>query len=238
MPSPMMTVVLLVVLWAIVVIPMIFRRNDERKQDRSVAEWGRGMRALGRRAGAAGDAERPDVFVTRKSAPLATVPSARSTAQLAGPARRPVPAAQEALMYPPDRSELSEARADMLARRRRSLTTLAGGSIAFTLAALVIGGLMWVLAVPFLVGLGGYLLFLRNQALRDRARRENRQRRAESRRPAGYDATEEVTRFDEAPQTVVRIDDDDIELHSMDTIDLTGLYNEDATDAALQRRAS
>ena len=32
-----------------------------------------------------------------------------------------------------------------------------------------------------------------------------------------------------APESVVRIDDDDIELHSMDTIDLTGLYNEDAT---------
>ena len=31
-------------------------------------------------------------------------------------------------MYPPDRSELSEARAQMLARRRRSLGILIGGS--------------------------------------------------------------------------------------------------------------
>lgn len=234
MPSPVMTVVLLVVLWAIVVIPMIFRRNDEQKRDRSVAEFGRGMRALGRRIGTPGAADvDSDVFVPRRSEPTRLTES-----HAVAPARRPVPAAREALMYPPDHTELSEARADMLARRRRSLTTLVGGSIVFTLAALIIGGLMWVLAVPFLLGLGGYLLFLRNQALRDRARRESRQQRAAARRPAGYDATEDVGRFDEAPQNVVRIDDDDIELHSMDTIDLTGLYNEEAAEAAMQRRAS
>ena len=43
-------------------------------------------------------------------------------------------------MYPPDRSELSEARAEMLKRRRRSLFILFGGSIVFGLAALVMGG--------------------------------------------------------------------------------------------------
>lgn len=231
MPSPFMTVVILTVLWLIVVVPMVLRRNDERRRERSVAEWGRGMRALGRRAGAAHDTE---VFVPRQSGPAGRT----ATATLAAPARRPVPAAQEALMYPPDRSELSEARADMLARRRRSLMILLGGSVVFGLTALVLGGAFWLLAAPFLIGLAGYTLFLRNQALRDRARRENRQLRAAARRPAGYDATEDVGRFDEAPPSVVRIDDDDIELHSMDTIDLTGLYNEEAAAAAMQRRAS
>ncbi|MGI8680453.1 MAG: divisome protein SepX/GlpR [Jatrophihabitans sp.] len=233
MPSPFMTVVILTVLWLIVVVPMVLRRNDEKKRERSVAEWGQGMRALGRRAGTANDAGGTEVFVPRRSRPTAAV-----VAPLAAPARRPVPAAQEALMYPPDRTELSEARADMLARRRRSLVILLGGSVVFGLAALGLGGTMWLLATPFLLGLAGYLLFLRNQALRDRSRRENRQLRAASRRPVGYDATEESPRFEGAPESVVRIDDDDIELHSMDTIDLTGLYNEEAAAEAMQRRAS
>ncbi|SHH56775.1 hypothetical protein SAMN05443575_4104 [Jatrophihabitans endophyticus] len=237
MPSPFMTVVILTVLWLIVVVPMVLRRNDEKRRERSVADWGRGMRALGRRADAADPrTDDPDVFVPRRS--QRSRDTTDRSATLAAAARRPVPAAQEALMYPPDRADLSEARADMLARRRRSLTILAGGSVVFGLAALVMGGIMWLLAVPFLLGLAGYVLFLRNQALRDRSRRENRQLRAAARRPAGYDATEEVGRFEEAPQSVVRIDDDDIELHSMDTIDLTGLYNEEAATAALQRRAS
>lgn len=226
MLSPFMTVVVLVVLWLIVVVPMVLRRSDERKRDRSVDGFGRAMRALGRRASAIDD-RRAEVYVpTRNRAPLAA------------PARRPVPAAQEALMYPPDRSELTEARAQMLARRRRSLGILVGGSILFTLLGIVVGGLLWVLAVGFLVGFVGYVLFLRNQALNDRARRENRQVRAAARRPTGYDATEEVARFDEAPESVVRIDDDDIELMSMDTIDLTGLYNEEMAPAAAERRAS
>ena len=226
MLSPMMTVLVLVVLWLIVVVPMMLRRNDARRSERSIAEWGRGMRALGRRTNVDPAAE---VFVARQSEP--------QQAPLAGPARRPVPAAQEALMYPPDRSELSAARASMLARRRRSLTILIGGSVLFTGLAMLMGGIAWLLAVPFLIGTAGYLLFLRNQALRDRMRRENRQARAASRRPVGYDATVEPERFEQLPDSVVRIDDDDLELQSMDTIDLTGLYTEEPA-AAVQRRAS
>ena len=226
MLSPMMTVLVLVVLWLIVVVPMVLRRKDARRSERSITEWGRGMRALGRRTNV--DTS-PEVFVARRSEP--------QQAELAGPARRPVPAAQEALMYPPDRSELSAARASMLARRRRSLTILIGGSVLFTGLAMLMGGVAWLLAVPFLIGTAGYLLFLRNQALRDRMRRENRQARAASRRPVGYDATVEPERFEQLPDSVVRIDDDDLELQSMDTIDLTGLYTEEPA-AAVQRRAS
>jgi membrane protein implicated in regulation of membrane protease activity len=226
MLSPFMTVLVLVVLWLIVVVPMVLRRNDARRRERSIEGFGRAMRALGRRAGTPDDAH-TEVYVPRQH-----------RAQLAAPHRRPVPAAQEALMYPPDRSELSEARAQMLTRRRRSLGILVGGSLLFGAAAVVMGGAMWLLAAPFMVGFAGYLWFLRNQALHDRARRENRQHRAASRRPASYDATEETGRFEHAPESVVRIDDDDIELHSMDTIDLTGLYSEELAAAATQRRAS
>ncbi len=226
MLSPFMTVLVLAVLWLIVVVPMILRRSDARRRERSVDSFGRAMRALGRRTGTI-EHDRAEVFVPRQH-----------HAPLAAPARRPVPAAQEALMYPPDRSELSEARVQMLARRRRSLGILIGGSLIFGIAAMFMGGAMWVIAGAFLLGLSGYLLFLRNQALRDRSRRENRQVRAATRRPAGYDATSDIDRFDEQPESVVRIDDDDINLHSMDTIDLTGLYGEDLAPAASQRRAS
>lgn len=231
MLSPMMTVFVLAVLWLIVVVPMVVRRNDERRRDRSVAGFGRAMRALGRRAYA--DAPTPDggteVFVPRDRRP--TTPAAAT--------RRPVPAAQEALMYPVDRSEMSEARAAMMARRRRSLGILIVGTVAFTGMALMTGGVMWLLAAPFLTGLGGYLYFLRSQALRDRERRAIRQQRATSRRSAGYDATTELARFDDMPESVVRIDDDDLELHNLDTVDLTGLYNDEVTaQAHTQRRAS
>jgi len=43
----MTTVFVLAVLWLIVVVPMIVRRNDERRRERSVDGFGRAMRALG-----------------------------------------------------------------------------------------------------------------------------------------------------------------------------------------------
>jgi hypothetical protein len=183
------------------------------------------MRALGR---GPRDVARPDVFVPRERR-VAT----------AAPARRPVPAAQEALMYPVDRSELSAARMQMMARRRRSLGILGAGTVLFAALGLLAGGLLWLLFVAFAAGLGGYLLFLRNQAMHDRDRRANRLQQSVVRRAAGYDATEELDRFEDAPESLVRIDDDDIELHNLDTIDLTGVYNEEAAlQAATQRRAS
>ena len=227
MLSPTMTVFVLAVLWAIVVVPMIFRGHDEKQRERSVAGFGRAMRALGRRPQVS-EGVRHEVSVPR-SQPEAP----------AHPTRRPVPAAQEALMYPVDRSELSEARAQMMARRRRSLTILTVGTVLFLPLATFVGGLTWLLAIPFTAGLAGYLYFLRGQALRDRARRENRQHRAMATRTRGVDATEKPVEFAEMGPTVVRIDDDDFELQNFDTIDLTGLYSEELAGAeTVARRAS
>jgi uncharacterized MAPEG superfamily protein len=219
-----MTVFVLVVLWLIVVVPMVLRRGDERRRERSVDGFGRAMRALGRRAQSAQESH-AEIFVPRER-------------RTAAAARRPVPAAQEALMYPVDRSDMSEARAQMMARRRRSLGVLGAGTAIFGLLALVRGVSVWWLAMPFLLGLAGYLYFLRGQAMRDRERRTNRQQRAFERRPAGYDATSDLGRFEQMPESVVRIDDDDVELHNLDTVDLTGLYVEEAGHAATERRAS
>jgi hypothetical protein len=230
----MMTVFVLAVLWLIVVVPMLFRWHDERRREKSVDGFGRSMRALGRRA-AASEA-RAEVFVA----------SQRRADDKAVSTRRPVPAAQEALMYPVDRTDMSEARAHMMARRRRSLGILGAGSVILLPTAFLTGGLMWLVALPFAFGLGGYLLFLRSQAQRDRDRRYNRQQRATERRTRSVDLTaDKHSQSHPAPafvpepaESVVRIDDDDVELHNLDTIDLTGLYSEELAEAAAQRRAS
>jgi membrane protein implicated in regulation of membrane protease activity len=226
----MMTVFVLVVLWLIVVVPMVVRRNDERKRDRSVDGFGQAMRALGRRSHQ-NDAQ---VFVAT-ARPVAPVPP---EARLS--TRRPVPAAQEALMYPVDRSEMSEARTQMMARRRRSLMILIAGTVVLLPLALYLGGITWLPGLGFAACLGGYFWFLRSQARKDRERRLHRQQRAAQRRTREVDATSDQTYFAAVPDSAVRIDDDDLAFQNMDTIDLTGLYSEDsdALAPAAGRRAS
>jgi Flp pilus assembly protein TadB len=221
-----MTVFVLAVLWLIVLVPMFLRRKDERRRDEGAEAFGRAMRALGRRT----VSSRAEVFIP---------PEDRGDrVMIAAGNRRPEPAPEEALLHQVDRAEMSQARQNMMARRRRSLTILGLGSVVFTLIAVITGGLLWLPAIGFLLGLTGYLWFLRSQALRDRERRQARRQREAHRRPAGFDATTELARFEQQPESMVRIDDDDLELHNLDTIDLTGLYSEQAEADVVQRRAS
>jgi len=171
----------------------------------------------------------PEVFVSGQS-PRSYPEPARS---------KPVPAAKEAFMYPVERNEMSEARRQMLARRRRSLTALVGGTLlSIVLVAMGVGGiLMDVVLVLFGLGLGGYLWFLRSQAQRDAARRASRLARAgATRRAASHEAFEPayLARYDE---TIVALDDDDPQFDHLDTIDLTGLYRE-APDHLQERRSA
>ncbi len=250
--SPTMTVVVLVVLWLIVVVPMILRRNDERARERSVEGFGRAMRLLNRRAAARGprseardDPDDATYVMPRVTAPRrevfvsgATRPADRD---LALATRRPVPVAEEALMYPADRNEMSAARKAMMARRRRSLGVLGVGTVLTLILGVTVGGALWLLTVLFLAGLGGYLFFLRNQALKDRERRASRQLRSAGRRSQSYEATSRVDVAPPASPAMVHIDDDDVELQNLDTVDLTGLYDEtmheDTMHVAAQRRA-
>ena len=264
MSSSALTVLVLAVLWLVVVVPMLVRRMDERAPERSVARFGRSMRALTRRGqlhdvalpARSVDGAAPDDadWVTPRSAPVAAsvfVPGRSSSDHVPSAARRPVPAAREALMYPVDRTEMSAARRHMMARRRRSLTILGLGLLITLVASFIAGGwLPWTFALLFLAATAGYTLFLRAQALRDRDRRETRLRRAERLAAEDWDATAEAGADDAqdagvAPhafrppiETVVRIDDDDLELQIMDTVDLTGLYGgTDLEDEPVQRRA-
>lgn len=243
MISPMMTVVVLAVLWLIVVVPMLVKRKDDRAGERSAARFGSAMRALStRRSLGALARPAPQEFDGYDSPPVAThaqvfVPGGAARASAA---RRPVPAAMEAVMYP-DRvakADLSEARRQMMARRRRSLTLLTMGAVLGLIWGIGTGTtLAWIVGGAFLASLAGYLMFLRNQALRDRERRESRQQRSGLRHSRGYNATEELAYQSDAG-SVVRIDDEDLELRGMaDTIDLTGLYVEEEFDERPMRRA-
>jgi membrane protein implicated in regulation of membrane protease activity len=220
MTDPMWTVAILAVLWLIVVVPMVLRRRDERAGERSVARFGASMRALSRRAAVEADeSEQPlDDHYERSSVAAAPRDGAVS--------RRPVPASEESLMYPPDQRDMSTARLKMMARRRRSLTILGAGSVLSVVIALITGTMLaWAPAALFLVGLGGYLVFLRSQARRDRERRQLRRERQTARPVRDYDATS-VSRRADRMDSVVRIDEDDVSLDHLDTIDLTGLYSE------------
>jgi membrane protein implicated in regulation of membrane protease activity len=300
MTDPMWTVILLAVLWLIVVVPMVLRRRDERAGQRSVTRFRASMNALSRRgvvtSGNADsrsrssdgydDADYVDPDYDGAEYDVAEYddrPTVHVNGAGHGPVtRRPVPAAEESLMYAPDQHEMSSARRQMMARRRRSLTILGAGSALFLLLALVTGStLAWVPAVFFVVGLAGYLLFLRSQARRDRERRQARRQRQSTRSTRDYDATdlEESEHSGTGPggsgrgataygssrrgataydpdrgsvgaqasgtrvrrvatvESVVRIDEDDVSLDHLDTIDLTGLYSEVEFEDPAVRRA-
>ncbi|MEO7287830.1 MAG: hypothetical protein ABI140_12975 [Jatrophihabitantaceae bacterium] len=239
----MMTVVVLAVLWLIVVIPMLVKRNDDRAGERSAARFGSAMRALSTRhsLGALARPVAQDDLDAPSAAPVAShaqvfVPGGVAATTTA---RRPVPA-MEAVMYPDrvPKTDLSEARRQMMARRRRSLSLLSAGTVLGLLWGVLTGSSpATVVGVLFVAGLAGYLLFLRNQARRDRERRLSRMQRSGLRLSHGYDATAEPA-YESGSDTLVRIDDEDLELRGMaDTIDLTGLYVEEEFDERPMRRA-
>lgn len=231
--SPMMTVVVLTILWLVVVVPMIVRKGDDAARTRTVSRFRGGLRTLGRATNAvvvANSSPAPPSDLTsvtphRVGGRARSVVAARLPDPALAPAsRRPEPAAEEATMRSDEQLEMSAARLSMLRRRRRTLSVLGVGSAVTVILAFFAGGPSWLIAAAFLVGLGGYLYFLRRQALLDRERRAVRQLRA-AQRPHNVDRVHS-TPSSATSDSLVRIDDDDFELHAMDTVDLTGLYQE------------
>ena len=135
----------------------------------------------------------------------------------------------------PDRHETYAARRRMLARRRRALAVLVLGTLALLGLAILRGGMLWWSAAgAFTVALGAYLYFLRALAIRDQERRQTRRTRADLRPARSYDVTAEPVR-PIRPETVVHIDDEDLALMQLDTVDLTGLYTEADDDVPVRR---
>jgi hypothetical protein len=134
-----------------------------------------------------------------------------------------------------DANELTDARRRMVARRRRSLWTIIGALVISNGLALFRGGLLWLVAALCFAGLAGYLYFLRVQARR--ARQGSIAERFEAREVAALSSPVHSPRPAPLAHNVVAIDDEDLALEGMDTIDLTGLY-EQATVVTAHPRAS
>ena len=232
MTSPAFTVAVLAVLWLVVVVPMVVRRKDQRAGERSVRSFRSAMRALASRRSGLADPDDAPMVLARTSAPTASVSVPGRAPEVT--TRRPVPAARESVMYATDR-HVSEARRRMLMRRRRALAVLVLGTVAFIGLAILRGGMIsWTSAGVFALALGGYLYFLRALAIRDQERRDMQRTRVERRPSRSYDVTAEPPR-PLRPETVVHIDDDDVELMQLDTVDLTGLYNESDDEVPVRR---
>ena len=133
-----------------------------------------------------------------------------------------------------NQTDISAPREAMLRRRRRSLSLLAVGSVISVLLAAISGGATWFIAGGFVLGLVGYFYSLRKQALRDRERRAGRQLRA-AHRPSEVDAAR--SSLARPPDSAIRIDDEDVELYAMDTVDLSGVYVERVEYVEEHRRA-
>jgi hypothetical protein len=146
MVSPMMAVMVLAVLWMIVVVPMIIQKMDARRGERSAAKFSGAMRALAKGRSLTSLARPVSQEESDSSSQPAARPATRpqifvpgSSANVAAAARRPVPAAMEAVMYPERvaKADMSDARRRMMTRRRRSLTLLSAGTVL---------GLLWSIA--------------------------------------------------------------------------------------------
>lgn len=221
--SPFMTVAILTVLWLIVVVPMIVHRGDKAARTRAQSRTRRRVELTHVVSPAADSHRQWPAYVAAGSHP------ARPHA-----ARGPVLAAEETTMESVHQTDISAPREAMLRRRRRSLSVLAVGSVISVLLAGVTGGATWFIAGAFVLGTVGYFYSLRKQALRDRERRAARQLRA-AHRPSEVGATRSSSA--RPVESAVRIDDEDVELYAMDTVDLSGVYVERVEYIEEHRRA-
>ena len=145
MSSTILMAIVLVVMWLVVLVPMFVRRGDERAETRSMDRFATAMRVLSRRSPGTGVAGRR---------PYATVP--------------PTPYADGAS---PVRAA---ARAEMMRRRRRTLTVLAVTALLALPGSMLVSGWLWLVEVSAVLLLTGYVGWLRQQVRREQERRSRR----------------------------------------------------------------
>jgi hypothetical protein len=144
--STILMAIVLVVMWLVVLVPMFVRRGDERAEARSMDRFATAMRVLSRRSpGTGGVAGRR---------PYATVPPT-TYADGVSPVR-------------------AAARAEMMRRRRRTLSVLTVTTVLALPGALVVSGWLWLVEAPAVMLLTGYVGWLRQQVRREQERRSRR----------------------------------------------------------------
>jgi uncharacterized membrane protein len=171
----------IVIMWAVVLVPMWLRRHDAATESRSVDRFSAAMRVLSRRQPAAAGTARYVLMPRRDSAASVHVSGAAAIPPLpVAPRRAAAPAA-------PRR------KASLAVRRRRVLLGVLGA--AFLTTVLVVGGVIgWVLPIVVDLLAVAFVVHLRTQARRSAALARQRRRAAAAPAPvAAPVAAEPVT---------------------------------------------
>src|SRR4051794_8096007 len=185
--GPVVSAVILaviVIMWAVVLVPMWLRRHDAATESRSVDRFSTAMRVLSRRPSASPD-RRYVLMPKRDSGASVHVSGASATRR---PPTRQAPAA------PPSRPQTTrtqtrtpsatKARASLAVRRRRTFLAL-GGVTFLTFLLAVTGVIGWPLQLVVDLILVAFVVHLRPQAKRAAAVARQRRRAAVAPAPAG-----------------------------------------------------
>ena len=168
----------IVIMWAVVLVPMWLRRHDAATESRSVDRFSTAMRVLSRRS--TGGPDRRYVLMPKRDSGASVHVSGASATRR--PPTRQTPAA------PPSRPRTrtrpaAASRPSLAVRRRRTLLALAGVTfLAFLLA--VTGVIGWPLQLVVDLILVAFVVHLRTQAKRAAAVTRQRRRAAVAPAPA------------------------------------------------------
>lgn len=171
----MSSLILLVIVaaWAVVLVPMLLNRHESANEIRSVDRFATAMRVLARRTATAGD--RRYVVVPRQPdrAPSVVVNGTSPWVEQAGDARRRLSGSAEVSspLVTGGVGDVAAARAAMATRRLRVLVGLAVAVVALVPIALFVDPLVWVGEGGCVGLLALYVVHLRREAARARARR-------------------------------------------------------------------
>jgi hypothetical protein len=162
----------IVIMWAVVLVPMWLRRHDAATETRSVDRFSTAMRVLSRRP--SGGPDRRYVLMPKRDSRASVHVSGASASRR--PPTRPAPAA------PPSRPQTrtaskSGAKQSLAVRRRRTFLVLAGVTFLTFLLA-VTGVIGWPLQLVVDLILVAFVVHLRTQAKRAAAVARQRRRAA------------------------------------------------------------
>ena len=161
----------IVIMWAVVLVPMWLRRHDAATESRSVDRFSAAMRVLSRRQPSSSGSARY-VLMPRRTASAPSVHVSGAAAPRPKRVPAPAPVAAPAAAAAP---AASRRKASLAVRRRRVLLVLLG--VAFLTMVLAAAGVMsWVLQVVLDLFVVAFVVHLRTQAKRSAALARDRRR--------------------------------------------------------------